>query len=101
MPLYEYVCEADGSVLELIRPMSEADKPVPDPEGKGRCFVRKQISHLCRQGEGGSVPLGIRSGGGGCAWQAPRRLWQPLTSPDGFHGNVAQEFPCVCTFAHL
>ncbi|MBS0192520.1 MAG: FmdB family zinc ribbon protein [Phycisphaerales bacterium] len=70
MPLYEYVCEADGSVLELIRPMSEADKPVPDPEGKGRCFVRK-LSTFAAKGEGGSVPLGIRSGGGGCACGKP------------------------------
>jgi putative FmdB family regulatory protein len=41
MPIYEYVCEADGEVIELLRPMSEADKPVEDPEGKGRRFIRR------------------------------------------------------------
>lgn len=41
MPLYEYVCEADGTVIELQRPMADADKPVQDPTGKGRTFKRK------------------------------------------------------------
>ena len=55
MPLYEYVCESDGTVLELIRPMADADKPVPDPEGKGRRFVRK-MSTFAAKGEAGSIP---------------------------------------------
>lgn len=41
---YEYVCEEPGRepvVLELIRPASQADEPVPDPEGKGRVFRRR------------------------------------------------------------
>ena len=33
MPIYEYECEKDGAVIELIRPMADADKPVEDPEG--------------------------------------------------------------------
>jgi len=41
MPLYEYVCETDGAVIELLRSMSDADMPAEDPEGKGRTFVRK------------------------------------------------------------
>lgn len=41
MPLYEYLCEQDGTVIELIRPMARADDPVEDPEGKGRSFARK------------------------------------------------------------
>ena len=41
MPIYEYVCEADGEVIELLRPMSDADKPVEDPAGKGRRFARR------------------------------------------------------------
>lgn len=66
MPLYEYVCEADGTVLELMRPMAEADKPVQDPRGKGRKFVRK-FSTFASKGEAGSISLGVRSGGGcGC-----------------------------------
>lgn len=41
MPQYEYVCEADGEVLTLLRPMKDADAPVEDPAGKGRTFVRR------------------------------------------------------------
>lgn len=41
MPIYEYVCEDDGTTLELIRPMAEADIPPVDPENKGRIFKRK------------------------------------------------------------
>lgn len=41
MPQYEYVCEADGEVIVLLRPMRDADAPVVDPAGKGRRFVRK------------------------------------------------------------
>ena len=41
MPLYEYVCEETGEVVELLRPLSDADKPIEDPEGKGRRFVRR------------------------------------------------------------
>ncbi len=41
MPQYEYICERDGEVITLLRPMAEADKPVDDPEGKGRKFTRK------------------------------------------------------------
>lgn len=41
MPLYEYVCDQDGTVLELIRPMSKADDPVTDPLNKNRRFKRR------------------------------------------------------------
>ena len=41
MPLYEYVCEQDGEVIELRRPMADADRPVDDPQNKGRTFTRK------------------------------------------------------------
>ena len=41
MPQYEYVCENDGTVITLLRPMAQADDPVADPEGKGRTFTRK------------------------------------------------------------
>lgn len=40
MPLYEYRCVEDGELIELLRPMSDADKPVEDPKGKGRKFHR-------------------------------------------------------------
>jgi putative FmdB family regulatory protein len=61
MPLYEYVCEQDGFVIELLRPMADADKPVPDPEGKGRTFARKQSSFAAKAGgtvAGSSLPTG-------------------------------------------
>lgn len=67
MPLYEYVCEQDGTVIELMRPMSQADAPVEDPAGKGRSFTRK-FSTFAAGGSGGGE---ARSGGmglpmGGC-----------------------------------
>lgn len=40
MPLYEYRCEQDGTLIELMRPMAQADAPVEDPEKKGRTFTR-------------------------------------------------------------
>jgi predicted nucleic acid-binding Zn ribbon protein len=39
MPIYEYAA-TDGTKIELIRPMADADKPVTDPDGKGRTFTR-------------------------------------------------------------
>ncbi len=60
MPLYEYVSDADGEVIELIRPMAQADDPVPDPSGKGRIFTRK-LSTFAAKGApsgGGSLPVG-------------------------------------------
>ena len=42
MPLYEYRCEEDGTTITLLRPFADADKPVEDPEGKGRVFKRAQ-----------------------------------------------------------
>jgi len=41
MPIYEYVCEQDGEVIELRRTMAEADTPVNDPRNEGRTFTRK------------------------------------------------------------
>jgi hypothetical protein len=41
MPLYEYECESDGTVIELLRSARDADRPVPDPDGKGRVFRRR------------------------------------------------------------
>ncbi|MDX2146359.1 MAG: zinc ribbon domain-containing protein [Planctomycetota bacterium] len=66
MPLYEYICEADGETIELLRPMSQADAPVPDPKALGRVFTRKQstfaASGIGTAGAGGgSLPMA-----GGC-----------------------------------
>ena len=41
MPIYEYESVEDGAIIELLRPMREADEPVEDPEGKGRTFSRR------------------------------------------------------------
>jgi len=65
MPIYEYICEDDGTVIELIRPMADADKPAPDPENKGRTFTRK-ISVFSAAGAASSGPSGGSSSGGGC-----------------------------------
>ncbi|HWB19321.1 MAG TPA: hypothetical protein VG711_03395 [Phycisphaerales bacterium] len=40
MPMYEYKAVEDGEVITLLRPMADADKPVDDPDGKGRKFTR-------------------------------------------------------------
>ncbi|MBX3379308.1 MAG: zinc ribbon domain-containing protein [Phycisphaeraceae bacterium] len=74
MPIYEYQCEADGTVIELMRPMSDADKPVSDPAGKGRRFTRKFSTFAAKGAEGRTVPLGMGAGGGsggGCACGKP------------------------------
>ena len=73
MPVYEYVCEKDGAVIELLRPIADADKPVPDPEDKGRIFRRRHSTFATGgQAEGrttslqqGSCACGKRHGGCG------------------------------------
>ena len=64
MPIYEYVCEKDGTTLELLRPMSAADDPVPDPEGKGRVFTRKRSTVSLLGGNGGPATATARHPGG-------------------------------------
>ena len=73
MPIYEYVCERDGAVVELLRPMADADKPVPDPDGKGRVFKRKHSTFATGGQESGRAtslsqgccPCGKNKGGCG------------------------------------
>ncbi|MDG2094246.1 MAG: hypothetical protein P8J89_03135 [Phycisphaerales bacterium] len=71
MPLYEYRCDVDGSLVTLLRSMSEADDPVEDPEGRGRAFNRVHStfqvdapvpSHRIDPGPSG----GCGCGAGGC-----------------------------------
>ena len=57
MPIYEYISESDGEVLELLRPMRDADAAVEDPQGRGRTFVRKHSSF----GVGGAIGVGTNS----------------------------------------
>jgi hypothetical protein len=75
MPQYEYECVDDGEVLTLLRPMSEADTPVDDPEARGRVFSRRQsVFGVGRSGVSsaapatptdGFCPCGMRPGGCG------------------------------------
>ncbi|MGQ0627810.1 MAG: FmdB family zinc ribbon protein [Phycisphaerales bacterium] len=71
MPIYEYVALEDQTIIEALRAMADADKPLPDPDGKGRTFVRK-LSTFAAQGGGGG------GGGGGSAGAA-------RPSPSGGH----------------
>jgi hypothetical protein len=72
MPIYEYAAE-DGTTLELIRPMSQADAPVEDPDGKGRTFTRKHSTFSAGSPSpdrslptsGGCCPCGKTNGGCG------------------------------------
>lgn len=61
MPIYEYATD-DGTKVELIRAMSDADKPVEDPEGKGRVFKRV---HSIFAAQGGVPGAGKSTGGAG------------------------------------
>jgi len=63
MPLYEYIAKEDGDTIEILRPMSMADKPVDDPQGRGRTFVRKHSTFASKSSIAStSQPW---SGGGG------------------------------------
>lgn len=76
MPLYEYVCEQDGEVIELLRSSADADKPVDDPRAKGRVFKRRHSTFATggAPADGGSE-RGVSPGGrcpcgknrGGCS----------------------------------
>ncbi|TVQ55579.1 MAG: zinc ribbon domain-containing protein [Phycisphaerales bacterium] len=73
MPLYEYRCEEDGTTIELLRPMAEADAPVDDPSGRGRSFKRVQSSFLTGESKTGrSDRNASRPHGGGCPCCTPR-----------------------------
>ncbi|MBL8761273.1 MAG: hypothetical protein JNL50_08230 [Phycisphaerae bacterium] len=67
MPIYEYVCEEPGKppvVIELLRNAADADRPVTDPEGRGRVF-RRRLSVFASGGGGGGGPEGLAVGPGG------------------------------------
>ena len=71
MPIYEYICEEPGKkpvTIELLRSIADADKPVTDPEGKGRVFKRA-LSTFATGGASSPVPSGAghtHSSGCGC-----------------------------------
>jgi hypothetical protein len=64
MPLYEYTNDQDNTILELIRPMSQADAPVEDPDGKGRIFKRIHSTFSAGGGGTAGASVGSRAGGG-------------------------------------
>ena len=72
MPIYEYRCESDGEVIELLRPMADADKPVPDPKGKGRTVTRVH-STFAVSGSPVGAPAHVHKpgGAGGCGCGNP------------------------------
>jgi hypothetical protein len=76
MPIYEYVCEEPGRepiVIELIRSVADADKPVTDPDGRGRTF-RRRLSVFAAGGS--ASPTGAAASGhvhsGSCGCGKPR-----------------------------
>ncbi|MCE7972800.1 MAG: zinc ribbon domain-containing protein [Leptolyngbya sp. PLA1] len=69
MPIYEYECHEPGKppvVIEVLRSAADADKPVADPEGKGRVFKRR-LSVFATGGAGAPASGGhVHSGSCGC-----------------------------------
>ncbi len=65
MPIYEYTAIEDNETVEALRPMADADKPLADPAGKGRTFVRKQ-STFAAKGTAIGASLGGSAAGSGC-----------------------------------
>lgn len=62
MPLYEYICETDGEVVELLRPIADADKPVEDPRGLGRTFARRHSTFAAKGSASGAGALPMAGG---------------------------------------
>lgn len=73
MPIYEYECVNPAPktgenpvVIELLRSAADADKPVVDPDGKGRVFKRK-LSLVTTGGQGAAASGGhVHSSSCGC-----------------------------------
>ena len=70
MPLYQYICEEDGTEVELLRSMADADAPFDDPEGRGRTFVRRHSTF--QVGQPSSAGKFDPSNFGGCACGNPQ-----------------------------
>ena len=67
MPIYEYRALEDGHVIEMIRPVADADKPVPDPAGLKRTFVRIHSAFSVSSGSRSSAARSLPSSpSGGC-----------------------------------
>lgn len=70
MPIYEYEAIEDGEVIELMRPMKDADAAVEDPAGRGRTFRRKMsvfgVSGAGAASAASAAPAHVHSAGCGC-----------------------------------
>ena len=87
MPLYEYRCEEDGSLVTLLRSMAEADEPVEDPEGLDRTFLRV---HSTFQVDAPTASPGFNaapSGGCGCCGGAVAAVESGVVS-DGIQRSL-------------
>ena len=76
MPLYEYESIEDGEVIELLRPMKDADAPVDDPAGRGRTF-RRRMSVF---GVSGAADPSASAAGGGHVHSAGCGCGKPMGS---------------------
>lgn len=54
MPIYEYICQECKKEFELIRPMSQADQPIPCT-GCGGENVKKKLALFYAQSGGSSL----------------------------------------------
>ena len=72
MPMYEYQSLEDGQTILLLRPMSDADKPVDDPDGRGRTFIRQPSTFAVSSGSQVGTPRAApHKHGGGCGCGNP------------------------------
>jgi predicted nucleic acid-binding Zn ribbon protein len=74
MPQYEYICEDDGEIITLLRPMRDADKPVEDPAGQGRTFKRMHSTFMVSESAASKAKSNAKPAtrpGGGCACGNP------------------------------
>lgn len=71
MPLYEYYCPRCAAKYELLRPMSESEKPGTCPKGHaGGQRTLSMFAAVARGSDGAALPMaqggGCACGGGGC-----------------------------------
>ncbi|MGC4896588.1 FmdB family zinc ribbon protein [Micromonospora sp. DT31] len=64
MPRYEFRCRSCGDTFEVNRPMAEADRPAPCPQGHADTV--KLLSTVALTGRGGAASTGGIPTGGGC-----------------------------------
>ena len=92
MPIYEYVCDQCGDVLEVLQKISDP-APVDCPSGDGGALRRVLSAH--NVGGSGSVGGSGRVGGPGSAFQAPacERAQVPTCGQCGMAGTGCSGLP--------